>query len=292
MAKFHLDENYLESEPLMVKDFPLIQLGRQYCEPSQADGAHKHGELFELTVVTDGEGVVFTDGVPTKVARGDIYLSFPLELHQIVSSATAPLQFDFFAFQPTKAHFGDEFTELAKRCNLNNRVVKEDRIVTLIGEAIAEFLNKQADYEELLYCQFRQILIYLLRAFNALQTTPCAVATTQPKAFCYQMMNYIDTHIYTMKTLQAMATAFNYNYSYLSALFKETTGGSLSCYHRKKKLETATVLLRENELSITQIAELLHYSSPYAFSRAFKAEYGLSPKQFSTHEKQKSALTH
>lgn len=291
MAKFHLDENYLESEPLMIRDFPLIQLGRQYCEPSQADGMHKHGDLFELTVVTDGEGVIFTNGVPSKVARGDIYLSFPQELHQVVSSAHAPLRFDFFAFQPTETHFGDELLQIAQQYPPDNRVVQDERITNLIGEAIAEFLNKQTHFEELLYCQFRQILIYLLRAFNALQALP-SVNTAQPKAFCYQLMNYIDTHIYSMKTLQEMATAFNYNYSYLSALFKQTTGESLSAYHRKKKLETAAALLKENGLGITQIAELLHYSSPYAFSRAFKAEYGVSPKHFSVREKQKTTHLH
>lgn len=89
-----------------------------------------------------------------------------------------------------------------------------------------------------------------------------------------------------------MATAFNYNYSYLSALFKQTTGESLSAYHRKKKLETAAALLKENGLGVTQIAELLHYSSPYAFSRAFKAEYGVSPKHFSMREKQKTTHLH
>ena len=288
MAKFHLDENYLEREPLMIKDFPLMQLGRQYCEPAQADGLHKHGNLFELTVVTEGEGVVYTNGVANKVARGDIYLSFPYELHQIISSSNAPLHFDFFAFRPDQAHFQEEFFELSKLYAPNNRIVRDERIVSLIGEAIAEFIGKQTGFEEMLYCQFRQILLYILRAFKSLKSSLSSVGTVQPKAFCYQIMNYIDTHIYAMKNLQEMAVAFNYNYSYLSSLFKETTGGSLADYHRKKKLETALSLLKE-EMSVSQIAELLHYSSPYAFSRAFKAEYGVAPKRFALQEKQKKS---
>ena len=285
MPKFHLDENHLDKEPLRIKDFYLVQLGRMYCEPAQVDGLHRHGALFELTVVTDGEGVITTNGVATKVSRGDIYLSFPHEFHQVSSCKHAPLQFDFFAFRATKEHFQAEFESLIERYPPDRRVFSDERVENLLSEAIAEFLNKQSDYEELLYCQFRQVLIYTLRAFNTLQTPSQTLSPTHPKAFCYQMMNYIDTHVYSMKTLQEMATALNYNYSYLSALFRATTGHSLSEYHRKKKLETAATLLKENGYSVTQIAELLHYSSPYAFSRAFKEVYGVSPKQFSQKQK-------
>ena len=285
VAKFHLDENYLGREPLKIKDFYLIQLGRMYCEEGQEDGLHRHDELFEWTVVTGGEGVITTNGVATKVTRGDIYLSFPYELHQITSSQHAPLQFDFFAFRPTPTHFQKEFTEIAEKYPPDRRVFTDERVEGLLSEAIAEFLNKQQNYEELLYCQFREILLYTLRAFYAMQTPARTVNTAQPNAFCYQMMNYIDTHVYSMKTLQELATAFNYNYSYLSALFSAATGDSLSAYHRKKKLETAAALLCAENWSVTQIAELLHYSSPYAFSRAFKDMYGVSPKQFMQRKK-------
>ena len=93
-------------------------------------------------------------------------------------------------------------------------------------------------------------------------------------------MNYIDTHIYTMNSLSEISELTNYNYSYLSALFKRTTSGTMADYYRKRRLETARLLIIENKLKITQVASILHYSSIYTFSRAFKDQYGVSPEQY------------
>ena len=106
------------------------------------------------------------------------------------------------------------------------------------------------------------------------------MGVTEPEALCYRLMNYVDTHIYTMTGLGELAEETNYNYSYLSSLFRKTTSGTLTDYYRRRRLETARLLILENELSISHVAELLHYSSIYTFSRAFKDEYGLSPAQY------------
>ena len=94
------------------------------------------------------------------------------------------------------------------------------------------------------------------------------------------MMNYVDTHIYSIVSLGELAEVFSYNYSYLSDLFHKVTKDSLKNYYQKRRLEVAKRLIQENHLSISQIAELLHYSSIYTFSRAFKEKYGKAPIYF------------
>ena len=103
---------------------------------------------------------------------------------------------------------------------------------------------------------------------------------SEPETFCYQIMHYIDTHIYTLRNLEEVAEYMKYNYSYLSAQFKKTTGSTLSTYHQQKRLATAEGLMQNSALTITQIAEKLNYSSLYAFSRAFKTAYGISPREY------------
>jgi AraC-like DNA-binding protein len=83
-----------------------------------------------------------------------------------------------------------------------------------------------------------------------------------------------------MTSLEELAVATNYNYSYLSSLFHKTTSGTLTDYYRRRRLETARLLIGENELNMTEIAALLHYSSIYTFSRAFRDQYGTSPTQY------------
>jgi AraC-like DNA-binding protein len=88
-------------------------------------------------------------------------------------------------------------------------------------------------------------------------------------------MNYIDTHIYTIKKLEELAPKFNYSYGYLSGLFQRTTGKTLSEYHKHRKMETGKVLILEKKKSISEIAEMLGYNL-YSFSKAFKNTYGVS----------------
>lgn len=93
-------------------------------------------------------------------------------------------------------------------------------------------------------------------------------------------MNYITTHIYTMTGLEDLATYFGYSYGYLSRLFHTTTGETLMQYYTTHRLESAKALLNNGELSLAEIAEQLHYSSVYSFSRAFKNYCHISPGAF------------
>ncbi len=57
-------------------------------------------------------------------------------------------------------------------------------------------------------------------------------------------------------------------------------GKSISSYFINKKLELSKELIEQGELSITEIANSLHYSSIYVFSRAFKDKFGICPKEY------------
>ena len=47
-------------------------------------------------------------------------------------------------------------------------------------------------------------------------------------------------------------------------------------------------LLEENRLTVTKIAEMLNYASVYAFSKAFRKHYGLSPRAYENRKKGKT----
>lgn len=158
-------------------------------------------------------------------------------------------------------------------------MIHDERIRPLISNAIAELSEENAYKDEILTALFRQILIYTARGFQNIKPTGFA-DVSHAEAICYRLMNYIDTHIYTMKNLHELAALTDYSYGYLSALFKNTTANTLASYFQEKKLDTARQLLLENKLTVTGIAELLNYSSVYAFSKAFRNHYGASPKTY------------
>lgn len=94
-----------------------------------------------------------------------------------------------------------------------------------------------------------------------------------------QVIEMIDADI-TKASLQYLAEAMQINPVYLSRFFKEKTGINFSDYLLKKKMETASKLLKETSYSIYEISELVGYSNDKNFSRAFKKYYGVPPTGF------------
>lgn len=276
---YHLDKHYL-ARPVTFGHFRLFQIGRLYCTEDTVIEKHAHVNWFELTIVTDGKGTVYTNDVGTPVRRGDIYLSFPCDFHAITPHADDPLKYDFFAFGTDDDAFSADLDHIMQtHASSDSRIIRDERIASLVGEALGELEENEPHSLPLLNAVFTQILIRVIRGF-LYHSTPPRTNVTDPQSLCYRLMHYIDTHIYTMTGLEELAQATSYNYSYLSALFKKTTSGTLADYYRNRRLETARLLLLEGDRNSSQIAELLNYSSIYTFSRAFKDHYGLSPEQY------------
>lgn len=94
-----------------------------------------------------------------------------------------------------------------------------------------------------------------------------------------QIIDLIDSDI-TRASLQYLADAMQINPVYLSRFFKEKTGINFSDYLLKKKMESASALLKETNYSIYEISELVGYSNDKNFSRAFKKYYGVPPTSY------------
>jgi len=276
-TRYHLNNHYLEN-PLPFGDIHLLQLGRRYCESTEVIASHPHLNWFELTIVTGGSGTVITNNEPTTVNSGDIYLSFPCDVHEIRADRDTKLEYDFFSFYClNQVILADlkSFTQNYK--SGSRRVFRDSKISKLIEYAISEFISDEKPHaQSALGDIFHLILVYLVRnIYNVQQTTP---SVSNPEILCFQLMNYINTHIYFIEKLEELGPIFNYNYAYLSALFKKTTGKTLSEYHLERKMETGKALVLEKKKSISEIAKMLGYDL-YSFSKAFKRKYGVSPKR-------------
>jgi AraC-like DNA-binding protein len=71
-------------------------------------------------------------------------------------------------------------------------------------------------------------------------------------------------------------------YKWLSNLFSHKEGDTIEHYVIEQKTERIKELLSYNELSISEIAEKMHYSSVAHLSNQFKKITGYSPSQFKT----------
>jgi AraC-like DNA-binding protein len=79
---------------------------------------------------------------------------------------------------------------------------------------------------------------------------------------------------------EILSSELHMDYSYLSKLFSEVEGTTIEKYYIAQKIEKVKELLVYDELSLSEIADRLNYSSVAYLSNQFKKITGLSPSHF------------
>ena len=62
--------------------------------------------------------------------------------------------------------------------------------------------------------------------------------------------------------------------------FHHCFGTSVFRVLRSHRLEMARQLLAEQDITVTEVAKLVGYASMRSFARAFRQQFGISPKQY------------
>jgi AraC-like DNA-binding protein len=99
------------------------------------------------------------------------------------------------------------------------------------------------------------------------------------KNIIVEMIHYTDESP-TINFSYYLSEKLGYDYNYLSNLFSEVKGTTIEHYIISHKIERAKELLIYNELTLTEIAYKLHYSSVSHLSNQFKKITGLTPSFF------------
>ncbi len=95
-----------------------------------------------------------------------------------------------------------------------------------------------------------------------------------------KVTKYIEENITETITLDEISKLINYSPYYCSTSFREHIGKSIKSYTLNRKLQLASVDLRDSNMRIIDIAIKYSYRSQEAFSRAFTRKYSLSPYEY------------
>ena len=110
------------------------------------------------------------------------------------------------------------------------------------------------------------------------------------KTVIIELVHYSDDQI-KINLSDYISEKLNHNYTYLANLFSEVKGTTIEKFYLSHKIEKVKELLVYDELSLTEIAFLLHYSSVAHLSNQFKKMTGLTPSHFKhLKHKKRSAL--
>ncbi|WP_339064744.1 helix-turn-helix transcriptional regulator [Fusobacterium polymorphum] len=93
-------------------------------------------------------------------------------------------------------------------------------------------------------------------------------------------INFLEKYYYKDLSLTEVANVCNMSDSYFSRKFKEKFNINFSTYLLNIRLEKAKELLKEKNLNIENISEMVGFKDSSYFSKSFKQKYGMAPHYY------------
>jgi len=95
-----------------------------------------------------------------------------------------------------------------------------------------------------------------------------------------RVISYIQLNYQEQLSLRQLAKHCHVNANYLSELFREETGMTLTAYINRYRVERSIPMLKYSEMRIAKISETIGFSDENYYSRIFKNQLGVSPKKY------------
>ena len=139
-----------------------------------------------------------------------------------------------------------------------------------------ELARKEDHYEavcrnllEVMICMLRNNNLDIVQNSNSLLNRECT-----------QIKNYLDANYSENITLDMLASLSHMNKYYMAHAFTKHIGVSPITYVLQKRIQEGKSLLESTSYSISQISDILGFSSQSYFSQAFKKATGKTPVQY------------
>ncbi|ACF13248.1 transcriptional regulator, AraC family [Chloroherpeton thalassium ATCC 35110] len=157
---------------------------------------------------------------------------------------------------------------------------------SLFHKMDAEYTNNPDEFSKsIILSHLDSMLKYALRFYKRQFIDRKPLSGVTVTKFTEQLNSYFETGKGAQKglpTVNYMATQLNLSSKYMSDLLKQETGKTALELIHLHVISEAKNLLVSGEQSIAEIAYKLGFDNPPYFSRLFKKETGMSPKEFKT----------
>jgi len=152
----------------------------------------------------------------------------------------------------------------------------EDLARRLIGELNADALGGRLYAESLA----TELAVHLLRHYSTASKIVDRSSSKLPRYKLQRVTDYINDNLRQDLTLGTLSGAVSMSPYHFAHAFRQTAGLAPHRYVIQCRVERAKSLLRETDLSITEIAHQVGYSNHSNFSVVFHRFTGQTPRRF------------
>ncbi len=230
--------------------------------------AHIHDDI-ELVFVEKGNGTAWCDGKPYTLTDGTWFLVFPNQVHRYTDFALG--NYYVLILKPSDLlRYQQIFRTGAPQC----------AAYCLQDDIRLSFLLKTAlqDYQEDGYSEV--IAAYLTALFGKLLPYFPVEKSGFHRDNVLKILEYCSTHYKEDLTVESVASQLQLSRSCVSHIFSDRISMSFSDYINSLRLSEATETLKNQNYTITEIANLSGFPTIRTFNRAFQKHYGMTPSEY------------
>ena len=243
-------------DDLHLYDYNPINFGYEACE-----SGHSYGPAVRtywlLHFVSSGKGFFERNGEKHFLSKGDLFIIPPLEETYYEADQADPWTYTWIGFT-TKREIFSGFRASVIHCPEAEHLFEEMKLCSRKSKGKTEFLVAKL-WE----------LIFILSSDAEVQI-----------GYVEKAIQYMKSEYMNSITISELATHLGIDRSYFSAIFKEQIGLPPGKYLTNLRLTYAAELLSKHGMSPTTAAFSCGYADIYHFSKAFKKEFGISPRAY------------
>ena len=247
-------------------------------------------DFWEATYIDRGRVLVRCDDDEIELGQGEIIFHKPNEFHSIRALDSAPNFFvvSFVCNSAAMQYFEKYHTVLDKRLKgFISSVINESEKTYVIpkNDTSLKKLTKKENApiggEQLIKTYLEQLFIFLVRDITkAGEISVFPNKESMESHLVISIKELIRENVECNLRVDEICSRIGYSKSYLSSLFREQTGMTITSYSTQTKIDAAKRMIREDSLNFAQISDRLSFDNPQYFSRVFKRVTGISPTEF------------
>ncbi len=249
----------------------VYNVGYQRCEPgySWGPGMRDH-YLFHY--VTEGRGTLQTPEGSYSIESGCLFLIRPSEVVSYAADRQEPWEYYWVGFNGTEAHRLINLTPFT----LEKRVLylKDEGLRSLLVQ-IYDFRGSSSANEVKMLGALYQFLGVLIE-----KSEPVKNRRTPTNQYVKQAIKFISRNFSSDISIEDVANAVRISPSHLYRIFSSELGIPPAQFLIRYRINEACSILKNSDLSISEVAVSTGFSDPLYFSRAFKKVKGLSPRAY------------
>ncbi len=231
----------------------------------------KFDSVYKVYCIASGKGSFNTSYGSTAVEEGDVFFIFPSMQYSITSSDN--LKYYYISFLGIRANMLMDRTGINKNnCFFSNK----NREILDVWQKFFD-MSDNANLDMISESTF----LYTLSAIE--QRAPKKDNFEKSKYTAMCIKQFIDENIQNPGlNLDLISRACAFNKNYISDVFKKNMGITVVRYINTVRVQAACELMKKNITCIKDIAFMCGFNDSLYFSKLFKKQMGLSPREFLT----------